>query len=254
MGWQRQTSGRTVQGVLESAVAKVTSEEVPIAGAGRTDSGVHATGQVAHFDTAWIGSNKELFRALNAVLPRDVAIRSLVVAPPGFHARHSAERRVYRYSIWNGLVRSPLDRRTSFAVREALDEERMNRAAEHLIGVRDFGGFGRPMTSGGPTVRKMVRLDIARDGNMIAVVLEANAFLRHQVRRTVGFLIDVGRARHEPEHALALLAGTANGRAAWRTPARGLVLEDVHYPSEESIATAAARADRLARRDVENGR
>lgn len=191
---------------------------------------------------------------MNAVLPRDIALKSLGEAPVGFHARHSAIAREYRYGIWNGAERSPMARRTSFAVPDVLDEALMALAAAHLIGDHDFGGFGRPISAGGPTIRSMRRAEVARSGDRIEITFEANAFLRHQVRRTVGFLIDVGRGRLAPEHVLGMLDGSATGREAWRAPARGLVLTQVRYPVDEEITLAAQQAGRRARRDVEDGR
>ncbi len=199
-------------------------------------------------------STEALLRAINAVLPLDVALKFLEETPAGFHARYSAEGREYLYVIWNGPERAPLVRRTSYAVRDALDEVLMTRASAHLVGIHDFAAFGRPMTVNGPTIRNMMQAGVTRVGDRIEIVLQANAFLRHQVRRTIGFLIAVGRGNLETDHVLALLDGSASGRSAWRAPAHGLTLTKVLYPSNETIATAADRAGRLSGREVENGR
>lgn len=251
-GWQRQSGRRTVSRAIEEALGRVTGEEARIIGAGRTDAGVHATGQVAHFDTRWTGETAELLRALNAVLPSDVALRALDAAPDGFHARHSAIGREYRYAIWNAAQRSPMARRTTFAVDRPLDEGRMAKAAAHLVGVHDFAAFGKPMTPGGPTVRNVERAEVVRTGATVEILLASNAFLRHQVRRTIGFLVAVGLGRLEPDFAIALVGGATSGRDTWRAPAHGLILTRVIYPSDELIAASGrTHPPEPAVRDVE---
>ena len=234
-GWQRQPQGRTVQGALEEAVTRVLARPTRVTGAGRTDAGVHATGQVAHFDTSWDHSLSALQRALNAALPRDVAVTALSEAPRGFHARFSAIARSYQYTLLESPVRRPLRRRTSFHQRRPLDVERMRRAAALLVGTHDFAGFGRPMTPEGPTIRRMERVSLERWRDEVVVGLRANAFLRHQVRRTVGLLVDVGRGRREIEEVVAVLDRSPRAPVPWRAPAQGLVLEAVHYPPDEEI-------------------
>jgi tRNA pseudouridine38-40 synthase len=234
-GWQKQRDGRTVQGVLEEALLEITGQPQPIIGAGRTDAGVHATGQVAHFDTSWTHSLVALRQAFNSLLPREVAILAIDLAPRGFHARHSATARSYRYTLLESPVRQPLRRRTTFHLRQTLDVERMQRAATALLGQHDFGGFGRPMTPGGPTQRRMEHVRVSRRGDEVHIELRANAFLRHQVRRTVGMLVDVGRAKREVEEVKAVLERSPSAPVPWRAPAQGLVLEAVHYPPDEEI-------------------
>jgi tRNA pseudouridine38-40 synthase len=234
-GWQKQKVGRTVQGVLEEALVELTGQPRSIVGAGRTDAGVHATGQVAHFDTSWTHSLIALRQALNSLLPREVAVRAIDLAPPGFHARHSAIARSYRYTLLESPVRQPLRRRSTFHQRQTLNLERMQRAAQALVGHHDFGGFGRPMTPGGPTVRNMECVRVERRDDEIHIELRANAFLRHQVRRTVGLLVDVGRAKRRVDEVTAVLERSPLAPVPWRAPAQGLVLEAVHYPPDEEI-------------------
>jgi len=215
-----------------------------VVASGRTDAGVHASGQVAHFDTDWDRSVAELHGALNALLPRDVAVLAIDKAPAGFHARHSALSRTYRYSIWNGAIRSPLLRHGTVHVSARLDVDSMQRAAEQFIGIHDFGAFGKPMTPDGPTVRRLDELRVEGRDGMVIIDVRANAFLRHQVRRTAGFLIEVGRGRCSEAAAAALLAGLDAGEIGVAPPrraaARGLVLTEVEYPPDDEIASRAS--------------
>jgi tRNA pseudouridine38-40 synthase len=230
-GWQRQSRQRSVEGVLEQAVAAVTgAQTVRVVGAGRTDAGVHATGQVAHFDTVWTGALNRLERALNAVMPPDVAVHGVEMAPDEFHARHSAIGRHYRYTIWQCPVRSPLLRRTSLHVPQVLDVDSMVAAARAIVGEHDFGAFGVPPTSGGSTVRRLERLAVRAGGPRLDIDLEATAFLRHQVRRTVGLLVDIGRGRFAPGVVCDVLARCPDAPVPRRLPPQGLVLVAVRYP------------------------
>lgn len=218
-------------------------QDVRVVGAGRTDAGVHASGQVMHFDSRWIGQPGDVRRAVNALLPRDVALLRVSEAPPGFHARYSAATRTYRYRLWCRRVRQPLVRRTSLHVPFPLDVDAMARAAVQLIGSHDFAALGRPVGGSAITVRRLDRLDVVRRGDFVDLWFVGNAFLRHQVRRTVGLLLDIGRGKWPPETVEAVLAGQAGAPTAWRAPAWGLTLTRVTYPSEtEFIARAEMRA------------
>jgi tRNA pseudouridine38-40 synthase len=249
-GWQRQPGRRSVQGTLEEALAALVNEPVAVIGAGRTDAHVHATGQVAHFDieTAhW--APEALQAALNAWLPRDMAVQALAVAPVGFHARYSALSRTYAYTVCVRPVRSPLLRRTSWHVRGPLELERMAAAAAMLVGSHDFGAFGRPMTPGGPTVRCLDYCEVQAQDERLVIEVRANAFLRHQVRRMVGLLVDVGRGRFDLADVERLLRREAGGPRPRRAPAQGLVLVVVAYPPDEErerLADAKAGVGGLA--------
>lgn len=225
-GFQVQKHGRTVQGELEHAVQKITGEKVRIIGGGRTDSGVHALAQGAHFDTSWDRPVPTLQRALNAVLPRDIAVRSLAVVDQSFSARYSAKSRAYRYTILNQPIRSPLLERFALLVPEALDADAMNSAAQLLIGTHDFGAFGTP-PHGENTVRNMYQSRVRRNGKAIWVDLEANAFLYRMVRRIVGTLLQVGRGRMTTEEFQQVLA--RQRRAGQSAPPHGLCLVAVKY-------------------------
>lgn len=190
-----------------------------------------------------MGSSVTLRRAVNAVLPRDVAVRAIGEAPPGFHARYSAVGREYRYRIWRHPVRQPLARRMAYHVPYPLDVERMAAAAARLVGQHDFGALGRPVGSSHVTVRRLDELFVVESGPVLDLRFVGNAFLRHQVRRTVGLLIDVGRGKWPPEVVDDVLAGRAGAPVAWRAPAWGLVLTGVRYPSlSELTARASDRA------------
>ncbi len=220
-GWQMQNGARTVQSTLEQAFRQILQEKVRVIGAGRTDSGVHAEGQVAHAAIWSPISLSKLRRALNAVLPDDLAIRSVQRAPLDFHARYSAAAKWYRYSIWNDPTRPIFDRERLLHVLAPLDLRAMRQAARRLRGRHDFRSFhstGRPVAS---TVRTLRRLSILRRGKRIEIHAEADGFLYHMVRRIVGFLLEVGRGSARPADAFCTTAPTA--------PARGLCLMRVRY-------------------------
>ncbi len=225
-GFQVQKRGRTVQGELEQALEKITGEKVRIVGGGRTDSGVHALGQGAHFDTNWDRPVATLLRALNAVLPRDMAVRSLAMVDKDFSARYSAKSRAYRYTILNQPIRSPLLERYALLVTEALDVDAMNSAAQLLTGQHDFGAFGTP-PHGENTVREMYQSRVRRDGKIVSLDLEANAFLYRMVRRIVGTLLPVGQGRMTIEEFREVLA--RQRRAGQSAPPQGLCLVAVKY-------------------------
>lgn len=218
-----------MQGAIEAAIATVTGGSAAVAGAGRTDAGVHAIGQVAHFDTGWTGTPERLQQALNAVLDRDVAVLDLSEVPGTFHARFGAVARWYRYRIWASPLRHPLEERFSYHVASDLDVERMAGEALALVGDHDFGGFGIAPAREGSTVRTVNAAHIAREGGVVTFDVIANGFLRHQVRRTVGLLVDIGRGAL-PAGALAAVRDRLVGAPVpRRAPAKGLALIGVAY-------------------------
>ncbi len=228
-GFQVQARGPTIQAALEQALAAVTQAEVRVVGAGRTDTGVHALGQVIHFDTGWTRPVEVLQRALNAVLPRDIAVRDLQVAPEGFHARFDARSRVYRYTIVNRPVRAPLWERFAWHVREPLDVDRMQIAAQGLVGTHDFAAFGHAMHAGASTVRTVYTLECRQAGDVFTVEIEADAFLRQMVRRIVAGLVEVGRGRMAPEELAVIRASRDPTRIRTLARACGLCLIKVNY-------------------------
>lgn len=225
-GFQTQKRGRTVQGELERGLHQITGETIRVVGAGRTDTGVHAAGQAVHFDTAWDRPDETLWRALNAVLPSDLAVRSLQAVCRDFSARYSAKSRAYQYTILNRPVRSPLLCRYALHVPEPLDEKMMDAAAHMLEGRHDFKAFGTP-PRGTNTVREMYRAGVQRDGAIVRIDLEANAFLYRMVRRVVGTLLWVGKGETSPAEFGLVLENKRRGGAA--VPPHGLCLVSVNY-------------------------
>ena len=228
-GFQIQQGRPTIQAALERAIARITQERVRVVGAGRTDSGVHAEGQVIHFDSAWDRPLDVLQRALNAVLPEDIAIRHLGIAPDGFHARYSALNRCYRYTIVNRPVRAPLLTRYAHHVSHPLDVETMHQAGQVLIGEHDFRAFGSPMQPGGTTVRRIESLSCERRGDLVTITVVGNAFLRRMVRRIAGTLVEVGLGRLVPADVANLLAARDPNEVKWTLPPHGLCLVKVNY-------------------------
>jgi len=233
-GFQRQKREITIQGEIERALASVTQEQTKIVGAGRTDAGVHATGQVISFPTGWKRSLSELQRALNALLPFDIAILALSEVPLDFHARKSALSRRYRYTIFNRPVRSPLSRLYAYHWVGELDLEAMKGALGFLIGVHDFASFGRAR-AGGSTMRQVLEVDCRREGDYIHIDLEANAFLKRMVRTIVGTVLLVGRGEVSPQGFKEVLAAKDRSRARDLLPAHGLCLTRVSYPRRYAI-------------------
>ncbi len=229
-GWQAQVGRRTVQGALEAAIERVTGARVRVVGAGRTDAGVHAEGQVASVGLATRLAPAELQRALNAVLPRDVAVVRLASAPEGFHARRDAASKLYRYTVWNGRSPSPLRTRRAHWVRAELDLEAMRRAARALEGRHDFAAFQATGSQVGTTVRTLARLEWrGRVGRELRLEVEGSGFLRHMVRTLAGTLLEVGRGRRRATSMRALLRARDRSRAGPTAPARGLTLVRVRY-------------------------
>jgi len=228
VGFQRQATGRTVQGVLEAALADVVGTRVRVLAAGRTDAGVHADGQVIAFDAKWRHSLADLQRALNANLPQDSVVRELAQAVTDFHPRYDAISRRYRYTIYQAPVRSPLARRTSLHCKTPLDLDMIKAATASIIGEHDFAAFGRP-TKGEVTVRRVIEASWTAALPWVFFEIEANAFLYRMVRSIVGTLLQVGQGKISPEQVLEILASRDRGRAGKTAPAHGLCLIRVSY-------------------------
>ncbi len=223
-GFQLQPEARTVQGELEDALARLSNgERRRVDGAGRTDAGVHASGQVIAFTYQGRLSAERLLDAINGMLPRDVAIRDLRRAPKGFHPRFAARYREYRYTILNG-PRSPLLERTTLLVRTPLDTAAMARAGSVFIGRHDFSAFGGAI---GNPVRTVHAVRVRRAGALVTIDVRADAFLRGMVRRMVAALLEVGKGRMDATGVAAALADTRPALAGAAAPARGLCLRHV---------------------------
>ena len=232
LGFQVQAQGPTVQGEIERALAAVTQEKIRVVGAGRTDAGVHAQGQVIAFDTAWRHPVEELQRALNAVLPEDIVVRELRPVARGFHPRFDAASREYRYTIFNQPLRSPLARRFAYHFSQPLDVPAMNEAASSLVGSHDFASFGRA-PQGDNTVREVYRARWTETEPFVYFDIVANAFLYRMVRSLVGTLLLVGTGELSPAEFEGILRSADRSRAGQAAPAHGLCLMKVNY-SEDS--------------------
>jgi len=230
-GWQVQAEGAvTVQGELIEAVERVTGERVRVTGAGRTDSGVHAEGQVASLELAAAWACDRLQHALNGVLPRAVAVRALDSAPDGFDALRDASGKRYRYRIWNAPSRSPLRAGRFAHVPKPLDVPAMRAAAAWLIGEHDFASFQAAGSDVLTSVRTLRRLDVSGEpGGEIHLVAEAGGFLRYMVRNLAGTLIEVGLGRRAADSMPGLIAARSRSAAGPTAPAAGLTLEFVEY-------------------------
>jgi len=228
-GWQRQAgAARTVQGVLEQALARLAEGPVAVIGAGRTDAGVHAEGQVANARAATRLAAAALERAWNALLPPDVAVRELSPAPPEFHARRAARSKRYAYRLWTGPVRSPLRARNALWKRPPLDLPAMRAGAAALVGRHDFASFCAAGGAARGTVRTITRAEwIGAVGGDLRFEVEGPGFLRHMVRNLVGSLLEVGRGRRPPAWIAGLLAARDRTLAGPTAPARGLTLISV---------------------------
>jgi tRNA pseudouridine38-40 synthase len=229
VGWQVQPNGRSVQEELEKGIGRLCGESVRVTGAGRTDAGVHARGQVASFRAPRELPLRAWTAGLNALLPDDVACLRAESAPEGFDARRWARGKRYTYAIVQTPVRSPLLRGRAWEIRRPLDLEAMRRAAPALLGTHDFSALRAADCPANTTVREIRSLDIRQSGARIDIAVEASAFLKHMVRNLVGTLVEVGHARRDPDSLPALLEGRDRTRAGPTAPPHGLVLDEVFY-------------------------
>jgi tRNA pseudouridine38-40 synthase len=232
-GWQIQARERTVQGVLEDAVAQLFGESTRVASAGRTDAGVHASGQVASFSTRRERPPDTVLNGLNALTPADIAIRSAEVVDEWFDPRREARSRLYRYRIWNTRWLSPFWRRYTWHVVRALAVEPMAAAAGVLVGTYDFTSFRAADCDAEHPIRAISRSDIEIDDCMVVYTVEANAFLRHMVRNIIGTLVEVGLGERDADSIAGLIEKRDRNLAGATAPAAGLCLEQVRYSENE---------------------
>lgn len=228
-GWQIQPHAPSVQQTLNEAISAVANESVVCTAAGRTDTGVHASGQVVHFDTVAERRRRSWLLGINSNLPVDVNVYNVWPVTADFHARYSAVARAYRYVILNRPVRSALERDRVWWVHRRLDVDAMQRAAGCLLGEHDFSSFRAAACQAHGAVRELRRLDIASAGERIRIECEANAFLHHMVRNIVGSLVRIGRGEADAEWLEALLERRDRRLAGITAPACGLTLTRVDY-------------------------
>ncbi|HVB75275.1 MAG TPA: tRNA pseudouridine(38-40) synthase TruA [Ktedonobacteraceae bacterium] len=238
-GFQRQSEahGPTVQGALETAIARISGEMSVVYGAGRTDAGVHASGQVIHFSSGASLTLQQWLAALNAVLPQSVAVRWICQAADSFHARYSALSRSYRYTIWNERTKKPLFARYSYHRSQALAVDLMDEACRFLLGRKDFGAFGRSPDDTNPLkpgphsrVRTMFKATCQRQDALIYCDFTADAFLTGMVRRIVGTLLLVGQKRLSLDEFASIVQRAEKTHPGSAAPSHGLCLVGVTYP------------------------
>ncbi|MDR4509776.1 MAG: tRNA pseudouridine(38-40) synthase TruA [Candidatus Brocadiaceae bacterium] len=230
-GWQCQKNGTSIQEVLCKAVERTTQEPIKIYGASRTDAGVHALGQVAHFKTtAGILSGK-LLRAVNFYLPRDITVKEVAEVPDSFHSQYNATAKVYRYTLFNDWTRTSLDRNFCFLCGFELDMEKMRAAAGYLLGTHDFTSFATKASCKKNRIRTLYTLEIVKKGKYIYFTIEGNGFLYNMVRSIVGTLIEVGRGKKRVDDVDSILESRDRDLAGPTAPAKGLCLMEVKYES-----------------------
>jgi len=226
-GWQVQPDVATVQGAVEEALEKILKEPTRVHGAGRTDAGVHAAGQVAHFETSSHMTADEFARALNSLLPQDVRVLAAEEAPPGFHARYSARSRTYRYAVT--FVDSVFTRRHAYYVPAPPEAEAMRRAAAALAGEHDFAAFGNLSDDYDTTTRRVTELRLEETLDGLEFYVTANAFLYKMVRNVVATLLAVGRGELEPAEVGRMLEAKDRAAVGPPAPPQGLTLMRVAY-------------------------
>jgi tRNA pseudouridine38-40 synthase len=230
-GWQTQPGGNTVQDRLEAAIEQFTTKPHATICAGRTDAGVHAKGQVVHFDTDVDRPMWSWVRGLNALLPESIAVHWAVPVSDAFHARYSATAREYIYRIVHSPTRSPLALRTSTWFYQPLNLDAMQEAAKRLVGTHDFSAFRSAECQANSPIRTLEQFQIDQCEQMIVCSLRANAFLHHMVRNLVGAVVEVGRGARDIQWIEQVLRSRDRSQAARTFPAQGLCLEKVEYDS-----------------------
>ncbi len=229
-GWQQQDDAPSVQESLERALSRVADSPVALTAAGRTDAGVHARIQIAHFDTPSVRSSRAWVLGSNTYLPADISLRWARPVEAHFHARFAALSRTYRYLILNRVARSALAAGRALCVHRPLDAARMQEAALHLIGQHDFSAFRAAACQARSPVRRLEQLAVKRAGDWLTVEVTANAFLHHMVRNIVGLLIAVGLGDAPPEQALRQLESRQRSTGEATAAAHGLYLWQIRYP------------------------
>ncbi len=231
-GWQVQPRGATIQGELEAVLGRIATRPVRVEGAGRTDAGVHALGQVAAFHLQTRMTPQEMLRALNSQLPRDIRVVRADEVPPEFHPRYHAASKIYYYQVFTGPVISPFLGPHAHHHRWPLDVDRMRQAAGHYLGTHDFTAFCAADSEVRDKVREVLAADLFQQGELLIFVVQATGFLKQMVRTMVGTLIEVGRGKIEPGDVERVISSRDRARAGPTAPANGLFLYRVNYPAQ----------------------
>jgi tRNA pseudouridine38-40 synthase len=234
-GWQLQPGLPTIQDFVQRALAAVADHPVVVTCAGRTDSAVHATGQVGHFDTTASRPMRGWVLGANSHLPPDIAMHWSIEVDSGFHARHTALARSYRYCILQRATRPALLRERVWWVRTPLDAAAMHEAAQHLTGEHDFSSFRAAECQSATALRRIDSISVTADGPLVAIEVTANAFLHHMVRNIAGTLFEVGTGDRRPSWVADTLASRNRTRAGITAPACGLYLSAVRYPTSAGV-------------------
>jgi len=234
-GWQRQKTGLGVQQRVEEALQTVANHDIEVTCAGRTDTGVHAAGQVVHFDTDSQRDDRGWLLGANSNMPDDISVIWAQHVADDFHARFHATGRNYRYRILNRLQRSALHRHRAWWVYAPLDAEKMNIAAQHLLGEHDFSTFRAAGCGANTPHRNVTQIAVMRDGDWITLSISANAFLQHMVRNIMGSLAAVGEGEQHPDWLAEILASRDRKRAGIAAPPHGLTLMSADYPEAYGI-------------------
>lgn len=242
LGWQRLAHGPTVQAALEAALSFVADRAVAVTCAGRTDSGVHALCQVAHFDSDAARNERAWLMGANSRLPPAAAVRWVRAVPADFHARYAARARRYRYAICNRPSRPALARRDHAWVLQPLDAQAMHRAAQALVGEHDFSAFRTAACQAAHPRRDLHRIEVRREDERVLIEVQANAFLHHMVRNIAGSLILVGCGERPEDWIAGLLAGRDRSRAGPTAPAAGLTFLGPRYPREWDLPDEVSMA------------
>ncbi|MGH8232496.1 MAG: tRNA pseudouridine(38-40) synthase TruA [Steroidobacteraceae bacterium] len=242
-GWQMQTHAPSVQAALEQALGRVADTPVSLTCAGRTDAGVHARAQVAHFDTEAERSVRAWLLGANSYLPSDISLRWVSLVSQEFHARYSAQARSYRYLILNRATRSALSGGRALVVHQRLDESAMLAAGQLLLGEHDFSAFRSAECQARSPVRELRALTVTRSADWIVVDVTANAFLHHMVRNIVGLLLTIGQGRAAPERAREQLQSRQRSTGEATAAAHGLYLWRVDYAAQFGLPTDSAMID-----------
>lgn len=228
-GWQIQNEKRTVEGELNTAINKLTGEDILVIGASRTDSGVHAKGNVAVFDTESAIPADKFMYALNTLLPEDVSVVDSLQVSDDFHPRHCKSVKTYEYRIYTSRINDPLKRRYAYRFPANLDVEAMDEAAKYLIGVHDFKSFCCVRTQAETTVREIFSADVFRDGEDIVIRVSGAGFLYNMVRIIAGSLMEVGSGKYEASHIKEVLEKTDRTSAGFTAEPQGLTLIGIEF-------------------------